>query len=429
MTGIVCVGTQWGDEGKGKVTDLLAPDMYMNVRYQGGNNAGHTVVDGDQGFKFHLIPSGILYSHIIPVIASGVVVDPKVLTEEIDGLKERGVDTSKLLVSTNAHLIMPYHRMLDCASEKRLGSSNIGTTRKGIGPTYTDKAARKGIRVQDLLNLKIFKKKLALALEEKNLLLTKVYDFEPLELSEIVEEYSAYAAKLKSSIVDTTFIINEALDENKNVFFEGAQGTFLDIDHGTYPFVTSSSPISGGACTGSGVSPLRIKKIIGIVKAYVTRVGSGPFPTEQTGDICMTLREAGKEFGTTTGRPRRCGWFDALLLKYAVMINGITSLALTKLDVLSNFPKIKICTGYKYEGKVYNELPPNQTVFHKGEPVYEERPGWNADITSITKWEDLPSATKDYVDRLEELAQVPIRIISVGPKRGQTIIRGDLKGL
>lgn len=425
MPGIVLIGTQWGDEGKGKVTDLLADQMDMVVRYQGGDNAGHTVIDGDQEFKFHLIPSGILYPHISCVIGNGVVVNPKVLLEEIDGLKEKGIEvTSKrLLISCNAHLVMPYHLILDGAKELKLGKAKIGTTRKGIGPAYADKMSRTGLRVQDMLDIKIFEEKLKTALEEKNAILTRVYDLKPLGAEKIIADYMSYARRLEKYITDTSLAINKVLDEGKNVFFEGAQGTLLDIDHGTYPFVTSSSPVAGGACVGAGVGPGRIDRIIGVVKAYVTRVGSGPFPTEQDDEIGNAMREKGGEYGTTTGRPRRCGWFDAIILRYANMVNGLTEIVVTKLDVLSQFEKVKICVGYEYEGMAYDNFPPHQTVVHKCVPVYEELDGWMESLSNITRYEDLPNAAKKYLERIEELSKVPVKMISVGPKRKQAIFK------
>ena len=426
MPGIVCVGTQWGDEGKGKVTDLLAPDMHMVVRYQGGNNAGHTIVVDKQKLKVHLVPSGVLYSHITPVIANGVVVDPKVLVEELAELEAQEIRTDKLLISNNAHLVMPYHRILDLVKERKLGRSKIGTTHKGIGPAYSDKAARSGIRTQDLLDMKIFREKLKQALEEKNAILTKIYGIEALKLDDIITEFNSYTKELKGYITDTSFAINEALIAGKNVFFEGAQGTFLDLDHGTYPYVTSSSPVAGGACIGAGVAPSRINKVIGVAKAYTTRVGSGPFPTEEKGDVCDTLREKGVEFGTTTGRARRCGWFDAILLKYAVLVNGITSLALTKLDVLSEFEKVKVGTGYRLGDTYFDRFPPHQSFFHKCVPVFEEFEGWQADISHVSRYNELPSQARNFVEKIEEIAGVPVEIISVGPERNQTIVRDKI---
>jgi adenylosuccinate synthase len=425
MSGFVLVGTQWGDEGKGKITDLLADKMDMVIRYNGGDNAGHTVVPGDKEYKFHLLPSGVLYPHIMSVIANGLVINPKVLIEEIDRLEEAGFSAEKLRVSCNAHLIMPYHLILDGAQEVQLGKSKIGTTRKGIGPAYSDKAARIGIRTQDMLDMKIFRKKLDAALQFKNKIMSTIYGFDPLNLDEIVEEYGQYAQRLGQYITDTSLLINDFLDQGKNVFFEGAQGTFLDIDHGTYPFVTSSSPISGGACSGAGVGPQRLNQIMGVVKAYVTRVGSGPFPTEQDNETGEAMRRTGKEFGTTTGRPRRCGWFDGVLMRYATRINGLNSIAITKLDVLSQFEQLKICTGYRYKGKIFDQFPPHQTIFHKCEPAYEEMEGWQSDISEARDYKDLPQAARKYVERIEEIAGAPMAMISVGPKRDQTILRGN----
>ncbi|MDI6892658.1 MAG: adenylosuccinate synthase [Actinomycetota bacterium] len=422
MPAIVLVGAQWGDEGKGKITDLLADQMDMVVRYQGGDNAGHTVVDGDQEFRFHLIPSGILYPHITPVIANGVVVNPKVLIEEIEGLEAKEISTEKLLVSCDAHLVMPYHLILDGARELKLGKAKIGTTRKGIGPAYADKAARTGLRVQDMLDMKIFREKLETALVEKNAILTKLYGLDPLDAEEIIENYGGYAKELKGFIADTSLVINKALDEDKNVFFEGAQGTLLDLDHGTYPFVTSSSPVAGGVCVGAGIGPKRIDKVLGVVKAYVTRVGSGPFPTELNNAVGDALRESGGEYGTTTGRPRRCGWFDAVILRYAARINGLTGVVVTKIDVLSQFSSLKICMGYKYKGKVYKDFPSHQTIIHKCVPIYEELEGWAESLADITEYEDLPEAAKKYLARIEELGGVPIEMVSVGPKRRQIIM-------
>ncbi|MDO8885605.1 adenylosuccinate synthase [Candidatus Oleimmundimicrobium sp.] len=423
MPGIVLIGTQWGDEGKGKITDLLANQMDMVVRYQGGDNAGHTVINGDQEFRFHLIPSGILYPHITCVIGNGVVVNPKVLIEELDGLESRGVCVDKLLISCNAHLVMPYHLVLDGACELKLGKAKIGTTHKGIGPAYADKISRTGLRVQDMLDIKIFRKKLEAALNEKNEILTKIYNFEPFEADKIVADYSSYAKRLEKHITDTSLIVNQTLDKGKNVFFEGAQGTLLDIDHGTYPFVTSSSPVAGGACVGAGVGPKRIDRVIGVVKAYVTRVGSGPFPTELDDKVGERIREKGGEYGTTTGRPRRCGWFDALILRYASRINSLTEIVVTKLDVLSQFEKIKICVGYEYKGKIYDNFPPHQTIVHKCKPVYEEVDGWKESLEDITDYGDLPKAAQKYLARIEELGGVPIKMISVGPKRKQIIFK------
>lgn len=421
MPATILVGTQWGDEGKGKITDILADKMDLVVRFQGGNNAGHTVVKGDTELKLHLIPSGILYSHITPIIADGVVIDPKTLIDEIEGLSTKGIQVDKLIISGNAHLIMPYHRILDQAAETHLGKAKIGTTRRGIGPAYTDKATRIGIRAQDLLDMKIFRQKLAQVLVIKNEILTKIYGLPPLELDEIVSEHVEYAGRLSSFIKDTSLYINKMLDSGKRVILEGAQGTLLDLDHGTYPFVTSSSPVAGGACAGAGVGPLKIDTVIGIVKAYVTRVGSGPFPTELDDDVGIHMRDVGGEFGTTTGRVRRCGWFDALILRYACRINGLSDMVLTKLDVLTGLSPIKICVGYKYQGKTYTEFPPHQTIFHKCEPVYEEHEGWSEKIDQAKTMDDLPQAARNYIARIEELAGIKFSIISVGPKRDQSI--------
>ena len=426
MAGIVLVGAQWGDEGKGKITDLLADDMDYVVRFQGGNNAGHTIVHGGRTLKLHLIPSGIMYPHITPVIGNGVVIDPKVLLEEIDSLESDGISTHRLLVSCNAHLIMPYHRDLDGAAERRLGDQEIGTTRRGIGPAYMDKASRLGIRVQDLTDEHILRKKIAAALVEKNDLLEKLYDLPTYTVDEIVDEYMGYAKRIKPMISDTSTVLNKALRAEQWVFFEGAQGTLLDIDHGTYPFVTSSSPTAGGACTGTGVGPKAIDRVLGISKAYITRVGSGPFPTElesTPGSIGEHLTTKGGEFGTTTGRQRRCGWYDGVIIRYAVQVNGLTDLVITKLDVLSELDTIKVCVAYEYQGKRYNDLPCHQTVFHHARPIYEELPGWKCDIDHCRTFEELPTAARDYITYLEDLAEVPVSIIAVGPDRSQSIMR------
>jgi adenylosuccinate synthase len=426
LPGIVVVGAQWGDEGKGKITDILSSKVAAVVRYQGGNNAGHTVVvNGDQ-FKLHLIPSGILYPHIINIIGNGVVINPKVLLSEMEALAVRGISTDNLRISYNAHLIMPYHIIIDSHSEYHLGKFRIGTTNRGIGPAYSDKAARVGLRVQDMLDLKIFKMKLEQTLKIKNDLMEKVYGLEPLPVGEIIGEYLDYAEKLKKYMVDTTELINDMLDVGKNVLFEGAQGTMLDLDHGTYPFVTSSSPVSGGACVGAGVSPLRINQVIGISKAYITRVGEGPFPTELSDECGDMICTAGQEFGTTTGRKRRCGWFDSLVVRYSTRINGFTSLALMKLDVLSLFKEIKICIGYEYEGKLYDRFPAHQTIVNKCRPIYEMHPGWLCDISSVNRFDDLPIEARNYISRVEELIGTRIEIISVGPGREQSILRGDV---
>jgi len=425
MSSLAIVGSQWGDEGKGRIVDLLSSQVDMVVRFQGGNNAGHTVVRGEDVFKLHLIPSGILYPEVTCVIGDGVVLNPAVLIEELDNLKKKNINIENLRISCKAHMVMPYHVVLDKAREHRLGKSKIGTTHKGIGPVYSDKASRSGIRTQDLLDHKIFKAKLEEELSLKNAIIEKIYGMQPLDPEEIYEDYMLYGERIGKYIIDTAFLINEFLDQNKSVLFEGAQATMLDIDHGTYPYVTSSSTTAGGVCTGSGVGPGRLDEVLGIAKSYSTRVGSGPFPTEIEGGIGDLLREKGYEYGTTTGRPRRCGWFDAVVLKYSVMLNYLDSIALTKLDVLSGFEKIKICTAYKYKKEVYKNLPCHQTILHKCTPVYEEFEGWTEDITDIKKYEDLPPAAKKYIESIEEIIKVPVSMVSVGPERNQIIIRDD----
>jgi adenylosuccinate synthase len=422
----ILVGTQWGDEGKGKATDLLAGRMDFVVRYQGGNNAGHTVLAAGQLLKLHLIPSGILYSHVTPVIADGVVIDPRVLLEEMDALTERGIDPSRLKISGNAHLIMPYHLELDKVTERYLGRQALGTTKRGIGPAYADKAARIGLRVQDLTDPKIFREKLDVVLKEKNLILTRIYNRLPLDGDALAEEYLDYGARLSRHITDTGALLYEALREGKHVLLEGAQGTLLDLDHGTYPFVTSSNPVAGGALTGSGLGPKEVDGVIGVTKAYVTRVGSGPFPTEDTGEAGRRMGEKGKEVGTTTGRPRRCGWFDAALLRYAARINGLTELFITKLDVLSGLPEVLICAAYRAAGAEYRDMPPHQSLFHKAEPVYERMPGWGEEIEGVRRFEDLPTEARAYVERIGRLGGVPVRHLSVGPDREQTLEVGPI---
>jgi adenylosuccinate synthase len=423
MPGIALVGTQWGDEGKGKVTHLMADDMDMVVRYSGGNNAGHTVIVGRETFKLHLLPAGVLYPNITPVIGPGVVVDLKVLFDEMDALEARGISTQKLIVSGSAHLIMPYHRELDALTERRLGKMRLGTTKRGIGPTYADKASRIGIRVQDLLDEKIFAAKLEVALREKNLVLTKIHGRLPMKIHSILEEYLGYADRLSPHIGDTVEAVHDALDAGRNVLFEGAQGTLLDLDHGSYPFVTSSNSVAGGVCTGAGVGPHAIDRIIGVTKAYVTRVGEGPFPTEDLGADGDLMVERGQEFGTTTGRKRRCGWFDAVVGRYAARINSLTEVFLTKLDVLSTFDAVKICVAYEHEGKRYESFPPHQTIFHKAVPVFEELEGWGADISRARSWTDLPAQARSYVERIESLMGVPVSQISVGAEATETVSR------
>lgn len=423
MPGIVLLGAQWGDEGKGKITDLIADDFDYVVRFQGGNNAGHTVIHEGRTLKLHLIPSGIMYPNITPVIANGCVIDPRVLLEEIDRIEADGISTHRLLISGNAHLIMPYHLDLDGASEHRLGSNLIGTTRRGIGPAYQDKASRLGIRIQDLTDEHIFRKKLEAALIEKNDILEKVYGLPTYTVEQICEQYLPMAERIKPMIADTSQTINAALRSDQWVLFEGAQGTLLDLDHGTYPFVTSSSPTAGGACTGAGVGPKAIDRVLGIAKAYITRVGSGPFPTELDDEVGDILTNIGGEFGTTTGRQRRCGWYDAVIVRYAAEVNGLTDLCITKLDVLSALDTIKVCVAYEHEGRIYKTVPGHQTAFHHAKPIYEELPGWKTDITACRRFEDLPKEARDYIMFIEDLADVPVSMIAVGPSREQTIMR------
>ena len=421
MPGIALVGLQWGDEGKGKVTDLLARDTDVVVRYQGGNNAGHTIVVEGERYALHLIPTGILYPHCIPVIGPGVVVNPQVLLEEMTALSGRGVDVSRLMLSGNAHLIMPYHLELDKVTERRLGKNRLGTTKRGIGPAYADKASRIGLRVQDLLDPKIFKEKLEVALKEKNVVLTRVYGRLPIEHQAVEEEYLSYAQQLRPHIADTSNFVQHALDDGKTVLFEGAQATMLDLDHGTYPYVTSSNPIAGGATVGAGVGPKDIDRIIGITKAYCTRVGSGPFPSEADPVEAEILVEAGGEYGTTTGRKRRCGWFDVVVGRYAARLNTLTEFVVTKLDVLSEFDRIKVCVAYEFEGDRFDEFPPNQTIFNKCKAIYEELPGWKEDITKTTRLEDLPKEARAYLEYIEGLLNVPVSWASVGPGREQIV--------
>jgi adenylosuccinate synthase len=422
VPGTVVVGTQWGDEGKGKLTDLLAKEMSMVVRYQGGHNAGHTIVVDGEAFALQLVPSGVLYPFITPVIGNGVVVDPAVLLAEVDMLTARGVDCSRLRVSGNAHLIMPYHHELDRVTERFLGKAKLGTTKRGIGPAYADKAARVGLRVQDLLDPKIFREKLDVVLKEKNLVLAKVYNRLALRADDIAERYlGELAPRIAPMIADTVDLVHRALEAGQHVLFEGAQATFLDLDQGTYPFVTSSNPVAGGACTGAGVGPRDIERVIGIAKAYVTRVGAGPFPTElfdAQGDL---LVERGHEFGTNTGRRRRTGWFDAVMLRHAVRLNSLTEVALTKLDVLDVFDTLKVCVAYEHDGERYEHVPYHQSVLHNVTPVYEELPGWRTDLTDATSLADLPREARDYVAFLAEQTGVPVSLVGVGPGREQFV--------
>jgi adenylosuccinate synthase len=417
----IVVGAQWGDEGKGKTTDLLASQTDFVVRYQGGNNAGHTISAGGHLLKLNSIPSGILYEHVTSVIADGVVVDPAVLLEEMDALTDRGIDVSRLVISGNAHLIMPYHLELDKVTERYLGQHRLGTTKRGIGPAYADKASRIGLRVQDLTDPKIFREKLDVALKEKNAVLSRVYNRLPLDASRIAADYLAMGERLAPHIADTSALLWRALRDGKRVLLEGAQGTLLDLDHGTYPFVTSSNPIAGGALASAGLGPREVDRVIGVSKAYTTRVGSGPFPSEDTGPAGEHLSEKGREFGTRTGRARRCGWFDAVILRFASRVNGFTEVFLTKLDVLSGLPSLKVCVAYEHDGQRFEDFPPHQTLFHKAAPVYEELEGWSDDITSCERFDDLPAAARKYVVHLSDLIGVPIRMLSVGPDRGQTL--------
>jgi adenylosuccinate synthase len=426
MPAIVLLGAQWGDEGKGKATDLLGDRVDYVVRYQGGNNAGHTVVIGDQKYALHLLPSGILSPNVIPVIGNGVVIDPAVLLTEIKGLNERGIDTSKLKISTNAHLITPYHRTIDKVSERFLGKSKIGTTGRGIGPAYADKINRIGIRVQDLFDPSILRQKIEAALHDKNQILIKVFNRKGITVDEVLDEYLGYAQILKPYVADTALLLDQALKSGKNVLLEGSQGTLLDVDHGTYPFVTSSNPTAGGASTGSGIGPTKITRVIGILKAYTTRVGSGPFPTELFDADGDALRKIGGEVGVTTGRNRRCGWFDAPIARYAVRVNGLTDFFLTKLDVLTGWEKIPVCVAYEVDGVRVEELPASQTDFHHAKPIYEYLPGWKENISKAKSVEDLPNNAKEYVKFLEKVSGAPISAIGVGPGRDETIVVRDL---
>ena len=426
MPAIVLVGAQWGDEGKGKATDLLGDRVDYVVRYQGGNNAGHTVVIGDKKFALHLLPSGILTPGVIPVIGNGVVIDLAVLIKELDGLIEKGVDVSKLKISANAHIITPYHVTIDKVSERFLGKRAIGTTGRGIGPTYGDKVGRLGIRVQDLFDESILRQKVEAALSQKNQLLSKVYNRAGIKAEEVVRELLSFTDRIRPMVSDTALDLHKALEAGKTVLLEGGQGTLLDVDHGTYPFVTSSSPIAGGATIGSGIGPTKIDSVIGILKAYTTRVGAGPFPTELFDQWGEFLREKGFEFGTTTGRERRCGWFDAPVAKFATRINGLTDIFLTKLDVLTGIKEIPVCVAYDVDGVRMDEIPVSQSDFHHAKPIYETFPGWDEDITAAKKFEELPKNAQDYVLALEKLSGTRISAIGVGPDRNATIVRHDL---
>jgi len=418
----VVLGAQWGDEGKGKVTDFFASSADLVVRFQGGNNAGHTIVVGEDKIALSLTPSGVLYPNCIPVIGSGCVVDLGFLKKELEMLNEKNISTKNLALSANAHVIMPYHKILDELIEESLGDKKIGTTKKGIGPCYADKIQRYGIRVQDLLNDSVFAEKLNSNLDEKNKLLTKIYNHEPLSPDEIIEEFSEYKEMVQQHISDTSLLVSNAIKENKSILFEGAQGTLLDIDHGTYPFVTSSNTSAANAATGSGIGPLNLDRVVGVTKAYISRVGSGPFITEQENEIGDYLIEKGAEFGVVTGRRRRCGWLDLISLKYSVRVNSLSELFITKLDVLSGLEEIQLGVGYKYNNEILTDYPYDQKVAYEAEPIYETMQGWDEDITSIDKFEDLPSNAQKYIKAIEDFIGVPITFISVGPERNQNII-------
>ncbi|MBC7558939.1 MAG: adenylosuccinate synthase [Dermatophilaceae bacterium] len=428
MPAIVLVGAQWGDEGKGKATDLLSSRIDYVVKFNGGNNAGHTVVIDGEKYALHLLPSGILTPGCIPVIGNGVVIDLAVLFEEIDALNIRGVDTSRLVVSANAHLITPYNRVLDRVTERFLGSRKLGTTGRGIGPTYADKMSRVGIRVQDLFDESILRQKVEAALAVKNQILIKIYNRRIVEVDEVLDEFKKYADRLRPMVVDTGLLLNTALDEGKTVLFEAGQATLLDVDHGTYPFVTSSSPTAAGACIGSGVPPTRIDRVIAILKAYTTRVGEGPFPTELLDDSGELLRKTGAEYGTTTGRPRRCGWMDTVVGRYATRVNGVTDFLVTKLDVLTGLEQVPVCVAYDVGGVRFDEMPMSQSDFHHAKPIYENLPGWSEDITTCRTFEELPANAQSYIQRVEELIGSRISAIGVGPGRDEIIERHSLLG-
>ncbi|WP_199616941.1 adenylosuccinate synthase [Paenibacillus alkalitolerans] len=420
MSTVVVVGTQWGDEGKGKITDYLAETAEVIARYQGGNNAGHTIMIGNKKYKLTMVPSGIFYKEKRCVIGNGMVINPKALIEEIEYIHENGFSTINLKISDRAHLIMPYHLVLDGLEEERKGAEKIGTTRKGIGPAYMDKAARSGIRIGDLMDADEFERKLRRIMEDKNRLLAQVYGSPALDTEEILKEYLGYAEFLRPYVTDTSIVLNDAIDEGRRVLFEGAQGVMLDIDHGTYPFVTSSNPSAGGVCIGSGVGPTKIHQVIGVAKAYTTRVGDGPFPTELHNETGDNIRERGHEYGTVTGRPRRVGWFDSVVVRHARRVSGITGLSLNSLDVLSGLDTVKICTGYRYKGEVIDYYPSNLRVLAECEAVYEELPGWHEDLSSVRSLDELPPNARHYVERVSQLTGIPISIFSVGRNREQT---------
>ncbi|MFJ5964043.1 adenylosuccinate synthase [Bacillus sp. NPDC093026] len=420
MSSVVVVGTQWGDEGKGKITDFLSENAEVIARYQGGNNAGHTIKFDGVTYKLHLIPSGIFYKEKICVIGNGMVVDPKALVTELAYLHERNVSTENLRISNRAHVILPYHLKLDEVEEERKGANKIGTTKKGIGPAYMDKAARVGIRIADLLDREVFEEKLSRNLEEKNRLLEKMYDTEGFKIEDILDEYYEYGQQVKKYVVDTSVVLNDALDEGRRVLFEGAQGVMLDIDQGTYPFVTSSNPVAGGVTIGSGVGPTKIQHVVGVSKAYTTRVGDGPFPTELHDEIGDQIREVGHEYGTTTGRPRRVGWFDSVVVRHARRVSGITDLSLNSIDVLTGIETLKICVAYKLNGEITEEFPASLNELAKCEPVFEEMPGWSEDITGVKNLSELPANARHYLERISQLTGIPLSIFSVGPDRSQT---------
>ena len=426
MPAIVIVGAQWGDEGKGKATDVLGSRVDYVVKFNGGNNAGHTVVIEDEKYALHLLPSGILTPRCTPVIGNGVVIDPGVLVEELVALEARGIDTSRLVISANAHLITEYHRTLDKVAERFLGSRRIGTTGRGIGPAYADKMNRIGVRVQDLFDEKILRQKVEGALELKNQILVKIYNRRSIEVDQIMDELLAHRDRIAPMVADTSLLLNQALDRGETVLLEAGQATLLDVDHGTYPFVTSSSATAGGACTGSGIAPMRIDRVIGIVKAYATRVGEGPFPTELFDDNGEFLRKTGWEYGTTTGRPRRCGWYDAVIARYAARVNGVTDFVLTKLDVLTGLEKVPVCVAYDVDGVRHDEMPVNQTDFHHAKPIFEELPGWWEDISGARTLDDLPPNARAYVKGVEDMSGARISAVGVGPGRHETAVIHDL---
>ena len=426
MASVIIVGTQWGDEGKGKIVDYLANKAQYVVRSQGGSNAGHTVVVDNVKYKLRLLPSGILHKDKVCIIGNGVVIEPKVFLSEIDGLIEKKVNMSNLKISNRAHVLMPYHKILDELQEEDLGENKLGTTKNGIGPCYMDKASRLGIRIVDLMNKEVFAKKLKFNVELKNKLLKKLYNHEGINYEELLKEYLEYAERLRPYVADTTTILNKAIKEKKNILFEGAQATMLDLDHGTYPFVTSSYPAAGGACTGSGVGPRKIDNVIGVVKAYSTRVGEGPFPSELFDDVGQFIRDKGGEYGTVTGRARRCGWLDACVIKYASYINGLDSVAITRLDILDELEKLKICVAYKYNGEILEDYPADLDILSKVEPVYEEFDGWKTSTTNIREYDKLPENAKKYLKRLSEVIDTEISIVSVVAGRYETIIIKDI---